>query len=376
MRICYVSSVLNIHDYRFLSALTQRNHDVYLVSYVASRQVSPIPEFIRDIKRLTIIHRGMALAAAHGLLFPVVVWDFRRLLKRLKPDILHTGWVTRDGFLGALSGFHPVLLMPYGSDILIEPYKSLLRRLIVKYAINKADMITCDCETVKNAIIEMTGFAQNKMVLFPWGIELEKFYPDRAKSIRVREKLAWANNKILIMNRSFESVYGVHYFIEALPEIVSEEPTTRVVLIGSGPLEQQLRALIADMKLNKVVTFVGRVPSDEMPEYLNAADVYVSTSLSDGTSSSLLEAMACALPVVVTEIPANKEWVINGRNGLFVSPKSPADVSRQVLTLLRASSLRHEMGKNNLAVARSKADWNKNVDKLEEMYRLLVSAAT
>jgi len=376
MRICYVSSVLNIHDYRFLSALTQRNHDVYLVSYVANRQVSPIPEFIRDIKGLTVISRGMALAAGHGLLFPVVVWDFRRLLKRLKPDILHTGWVTRDGFLGALSGFHPVLLMPYGSDILIEPYKSLLRRLIVKYAINKADMITCDCETVKNAIIEMTGFAQNKMVLFPWGIELEKFYPDRAKSIRVREKLAWANNKILIMNRSFESVYGVHYFIEALPEIVSEEPTTRVVLIGSGPLDQQLRALVAEMKLNKVVTFVGRVPSDEMPEYLNAADVYVSTSLSDGTSSSLLEAMACALPVVVTEIPANKEWVINGCNGLFVSPKSPADVSRQVLTLLRASSLRHEMGKNNLAVARSKADWNKNVDKLEEMYRLLVSAAT
>jgi glycosyltransferase involved in cell wall biosynthesis len=376
MKICYLSSILNIHDYRFLSALTQRNYDVHLVSYVANGQVSPIPGFIKDIKGLTIIHKRMALTAGHGSLFSLVVLDFRRLLKRLKPDILHTGWVTKDGFLGAVSGFHPVLLMPYGSDILIEPYKSLLRRLIVKYTINKADMITCDCETVKDAIIEMTGFAPNKMVLFPWGIELEKFYPDRAKSIRVRERLAWVNNKILIMNRSFESVYGIQYFIEALPKIVSKEPTTRVLLIGSGSLDEPLRALVADRKLETVVNFVGRVPSDEMPEYLNAADVYVSTSLSDGTSSSLLEAMACALPVVVTQIPANEEWVIEGRNGLFVSPKDSAEVSKQVLSLLGENSLRQEMGSNNLAVARSKADWNKNVNKLEGIYKRLCGSAT
>jgi glycosyltransferase involved in cell wall biosynthesis len=369
MKICYLSSTLNIHDYRFLSALTQRQYDVYLVSY--ANRVPHIPKIIKDIKGLTIIHKRFALITGYWSSFPFVVMDFRHLLKRLKPDILHTGWVTKDGFLGALAGFHPVLLMPYGSDILIEPTKSLLRRMIVKYAINRADSITCDCETVKNAIIEMTGFKDNKIVVFPWGIELGQFYPDPKQSGRVRERLAWIDNKILIMNRPFESVYGIRYFLEALPKILNEEPATRVVLIGTGSLEPQIRALVKDLKLSDVISFIGRVPNEEMAAYLNAADVYVSTSLSDGTSSSLLEAMACALPVVVTDIPANKEWVVDGHNGFLVQPRTPGEVSKQVLTLLKSRSLRKEMGQTNLALARNKADWNKNIDKLEGIYKSL-----
>lgn len=108
-----------------------------------------------------------------------------------------------------------------------------------------------------------------------------------------------------------------------------------------------------------------------MPDYLNAADVYVSTSLSDGTSLSLLEAMACALPVVVTEIPSNKEWVINGQNGFLAPPKNPNEVSKRVLTVLKNSNIREEMGQRNLSIAKDKADWIKNVDKLERIYESL-----
>lgn len=174
------------------------------------------------------------------------------------------------------------------------------------------------------------------------------------------------------MNRAFEPVYGTQYFIEALPQIVSQEPTTRVILIGSGSLEHRLRSLVADKCLDSYVTFVGSVPNEEMPAYLNAADVYVSTSLSDGTSSSLLEAMACSLPVVVTEIAANKEWVIDGHNGLFVHLRNSNEIATKVMTLLKDSNLRNLMGSNNLAIARDKADWEKNVDKLEAIYKLLV----
>ena len=239
MRIFYVSSGLNIHDYRFLSALMERNYDVYLISYVAKKRYPEIPGIIKGIQGLKIIHRKFEFSTGYGLFFPFVVLDFCNLIKKLNPDIVHTGWVPRDGFLGALSGFHPVLSMPWGSDILIEPERSLLRRTIIKYAIGKADMLTCDCETVKNKIIRMTGYDENKIVMFPWGIELDKFYPDPKKSVSIRERLKWVENKILIMNRSFESVYGIQYFIEALPEILREEPATRVILIGSGTLENK-----------------------------------------------------------------------------------------------------------------------------------------
>ncbi len=367
-----MSSDLKIHDYRFLSALIARQYDVYLVSYVAPKRYPTIPRIIRDIKGLNIIHRQFELTTGYTLFSPFVMLDFHRLLRSLKPDILHTGWVLRDGFLGALSGFHPVLLMPYGSDILIEPERSLLRRRVVQYAITRADIITCDCEAVKRKIIDMTGFEDHRIVVFPWGIELTSFYPDHTQALRIRQQLGWTNNKLLIMNRAFEPVYGTQYFIEALPQIVSQEPTTRVILIGSGSLEHRLRSLVADKCLDSYVTFVGSVPNEEMPAYLNAADVYVSTSLSDGTSSSLLEAMACSLPVVVTEIAANKEWVIDGHNGLFVHLRNSNEIATKVMTLLKDSNLRNLMGSNNLAIARDKADWEKNVDKLEAIYKLLV----
>ena len=125
------------------------------------------------------------------------------------------------------------------------------------------------------------------------------------------------------------------------------------------------------MNLSNFIKFIGKIPIEEMPDYLNAADVYVSTSLSDGTSLSLLEAMACALPVVVTEIPSNKEWVIDGYNGFLVPPKKPGEVSKRVLTLLKNSNTREDMGQKNLAIAKDKADWNKNVDKLEGIYKAL-----
>lgn len=374
MRICYLSSVLNIHDYRFLSALIGRKYDVYLVSYVSKKRYLEIPAIIRNIKGLKIIHRKFEFTTGYNFGFPFVIWDFCNIIKRIKPDILHTCWVSRDGFLGALSGFHPVLLMPYGSDILIEPETSLLRRKIAKYVIGKADMITCDCETVKNKIIRLTGYDKNKVVTFPWGIELDKFYPDAEKSVNIRKKLDWLDNKILIMNRAFKPVYGIQYFIEALPEIVSQEPATRVILIGSGILERQLHSLVTDLRLDGFVKFIGSIPIDEMPHYLNAADIYVSVSLSDGTSLSLLEAMACALPVVVTKIPANEEWVVDHYNGFLVQSKNPAEISKRILTLLQNSNIRDKMGQKNLAIARDKADWNKNVDKLEGIYKALLDS--
>jgi glycosyltransferase involved in cell wall biosynthesis len=371
MRICYFSHNLNVHDYRFLSALVERNYDVYLVSYVKKKSFTEIPKDIANIKNLKIIHRKYNFTQEYHFLFPAMVIDFRRLINKIRPDVLHSGYVLSDGFIGALSGFHPVLLMPWGSDILIEPKKSLLRRKIIEYTINKADFIACDCETVKNKIIQMTEFKEDRIVTFPWGVELDKFYPDPRKSVRIREKLEWFDNKILIMNRAFESVYGVQYFIEALPEILIREPETRVILIGTGTLEKQIRSLVTEMKLDEIIKFIGEVPIDEMPDYLNAADVYISTSLSDGTSLSLLEAMACALPVVVTEIPANKEWVIDGHNGFLVPPKNPREVSKRVLTLLKIGNLREDMKKKNLAIAKNKADWAKNVDKLEGIYKAL-----
>lgn len=110
-----------------------------------------------------------------------------------------------------------------------------------------------------------------------------------------------------------------------------------------------------------------------MPAYLNASDLYVSSSLSDGTSLSLLEAMACGLPVVVTDVPAILEWVADGENGLVVPRQSIEELAEAIVHLLENEDLAIEMGNKNLVIAKERADWNKNFQKLVQIYEKLLT---
>ena len=110
-----------------------------------------------------------------------------------------------------------------------------------------------------------------------------------------------------------------------------------------------------------------------MAEYYNASDIYVSTSLSDGTSVAMLEAMACGLPVVVSDVPSNYEWIDNGINGYIITRKDSSVLAERIIKLLNNENLQQEMGQRNLQIAKERADWEKNFDILEGIYQNLVS---
>ncbi|MFX0195747.1 MAG: glycosyltransferase family 4 protein [Candidatus Hodarchaeota archaeon] len=370
MKVCYVSSILNIHDLRFLSSLVNRNYEVYLVTYFPGE----LPRNILNMSKLHIIHKHQkslkSIQKFPALPYPL---HLKNLLKKIKPDILHTGYVWKDGFLGALSGFHPHLLMPWGSDILITPNKSIILRILTKYTISNADMITCDCQFVKNRIIDLSGYPDHRIITFPWGIELDKFRPKKKGGSKIKRMLGWQKKKVLIMNRNLEPVYGITYFLDALRTIVQEIPGVRVLMIGSGSLEQEVRSYITANKLTDNIHLTGKISIDEMPDYLRASDAYISPSLSDGTSVSLLEAIACGLPVVVTDLPAIREWVKDGINGFLVPEKDPDILAEKTIQLLKDDRIRGEMGQNNIKLAADRADWNKNFSILEDIYRNLVN---
>ena len=98
---------------------------------------------------------------------------------------------------------------------------------------------------------------------------------------------------------------------------LAEMPQAKFVIAGTGEQQAYLRELTHDLGVSNNTKFIGWVPRSELPKYLSSADVYVSSSLSDGTSNSLLEAMACGLAPIVTDIPANQTWIDDGKNGFF-----------------------------------------------------------
>lgn len=367
MRIAYLSRGNNVYDRRFLEKMLERGHKVFFISYHPSEKVKVegVENYFYNYPAMFRFPFARAFQTSLHL---------RKLLKQLGPDVLHTGWIPDHGFFGALCGFKPTLSMPWGSDILIKPKESFMQKIITGFTLRRADKITCDAEFVKKEIVRISGCLSDKVIVFPWGIDLKTFCPLDGKSV-IREKLGWQDKKILIMTRSMDkSLYGHETFISALPAIIEKIPDTRVILVGDGLLKEKIKKQVVALNLKDYIHFAGWINEGNMAEYLNAADIYVSVSISDGTSCSLLEAMACKLPVVVTDIPANREWVVDGQNGYLVPIKDVNLLSSTIIKILKNENLWESFGIKNRKIVEAKADWENNFSILEEIYTKLVDS--
>lgn len=359
MKICYVNKGISVHDQKFLAYLAnKRELDVHLISFYGKKL--PDLDGVR-IHQIPIPSPELA--------FPIACLMTPILIRKIKPDIVHAGYLLTYGFYAALAHYHPLLQMAWGSDVLIAP-KSRVYRPIVKYSLKHADLVTIDCEKGKKAIVKL-GYPVENIVVFPWGIDFKKFNP-RVDGKNVRKKLDWEDNLIIVCTRQHRPIYGMEYLIKAIPHVIRREPTARFLLIGSGPLTENLKQLVKELSVEKYVKFTGWIPNEELPKYLAASDIYVSSSLSDGTSVCLLEAMAVGLPVVVTDVDAILEWVTDGENGLVVPKKNPVALAKAICKLLEDDNLRKKFGEKNYKIARERASWDDNVKILEGMYQSLV----
>ena len=370
LKILYLSSAneqLGNHHHKFLQALVNANYDTYLVSY----HPLPVAKNILAINGLKVHHYPPNFI--HKALFFNRLFHFRRLIKKINPDILHSGNVSNISFLAALSGFHPLLVMPNGSDILVYPDKYRLIYSINKFVFSRTDWVTCDAEYVKTKIIDDYNYNPKKITTFPWGIELDIFKVINVSSVdSIRQKLGWENKVILISNRHFENVYDHKTLIKAFKLAFLKNNNLRLLLIGDGKLLDLIKELVTELKLNDFVYFTGRISRDEMVIRLNESDVFITTSLSDGTSVSLLEAFACKMPVIVSDIPCNNEWIENGENGYFATPGDFTSFSNYILKLSLNKKLRKKMAELNYKLAKDKADWRKNFNKLNDIYSQLM----
>ena len=390
LKILYANWPEGYHNLRFLEALIQK-YDVYTFFFdQTDRKIFRttgervrIPSEVKKIKfqdpPLLPIPLYIQLAnkkgsVAWGVKLVLRALIFRRCIRKLNPDLLIGNGVSGTnpyGFCSALSGHHPFLVLVWGSDILVEAKFSRIFRLIAKYILKKADGVIVDSEVQKKAAMEL-GCKKNKIWKSPWGIDLERFNPN-IDGLEVKRKLGWENNKIVIITRNHFPIYGIEYLIRAIPIVLKEVPEARFLIIGDGPLTNTLKKMTEELGVKHYTHFTGKVPNQQIPRYLRAVDIYVSTSFSDGTSASLLESMACGLPAVVTDIPANNEWIRNGKNGCLIPIKDSKALAKEISFLLKNNKMREIMGRNNIEIAKLRADWKKNVNVFYDAIQTLTA---
>jgi glycosyltransferase involved in cell wall biosynthesis len=369
MRVVYASDELGPHDQRLLGALAKSPHETHLLTFYNRAEM--LPDWLaRECPGVTVHHRRFPAYPELPGGSRIARWRdaaryrraFADMLKEIRPDLVHAGWVQSTGYAAALSGVHPLFLMPWGSDILVWPARSWRDRRKARIALRAADAIACDAEIVKQRIMELSGVAADRVSVFPWGVDLDRFHPAPAAPSRP---------PTVVMTRQMRDPYGVLDFAGAFPALRATVPEARLLLVGDGVQRPEVEAVLRP--LGDCWRIAGAVDNAAMPGLLGSGDVYASNSTTDGTSVSLLEAMACALPVVVTDLPANREWITEGENGFLVPVGDAPAMTDRIAHLLADPALRKTMGARNLAIARERADWKINARKMLEGYEAAVA---
>jgi glycosyltransferase involved in cell wall biosynthesis len=162
--------------------------------------------------------------------------------------------------------------------------------------------------------------------------------------------------------------------IRAIPIVLKEEPGTKFLIAGEGSEKVVLEKEVKNLNINSSVKFLGRVPHDQMPNLLSQADIYVSTSLYDGTSVSLLEAMGSGAFPVVTDIPANREWIINGENGFLISPHEPKSLASRIIDAIRNHELLQKGPTKNRLIVEQRALWSEYIKRIRSIYTNILNS--
>jgi glycosyltransferase involved in cell wall biosynthesis len=326
MRVLYVSRGYTPHDRRFLLALTGAGHTVGLLrTEDAARGAGSVPEGVV----------GLTGSIENALL-------------KFEPHVTQAGPVPTIAYLAAKANAHPLVAVSWGSDLLDLQEN---RRADAKFALEASNLFLCDSLEVAAAAKQISGIADNRIVEFPWGVELARFRPAPVRPAVMH----------LISTRSWEPGYGIETVLAAFAAARKSEPQLCLTLFGGGSLEARIRRFLVKNKLTQAVEVHGRVDEADLPIYLTAADVYVSAAPVDGSSISQLEALATGLPVIATDRRSNREWITPGINGWLAHPGDVHAFSQAMIEAAHASfDQRESMRAANLALARSRADWSRH----------------
>jgi glycosyltransferase involved in cell wall biosynthesis len=238
---------------------------------------------------------------------------------------------------------------------------------ITKFTLNHSTIFLGDCDAVRKKAIAF-GFPKQKIVQFPWGVDLHRFNPDRIQSLR--ERWGWQDNFVILSLRSWEPIYGVDTVVKAFCLAQKEQPNLRLLLLGNGSQAGIIRSLIESEGAAEKVFFGGQVSQKDLPRYYQSSDVYLSASHSDGSSVSLMEAMASGLPALVSDIPGNREWIIENENGWLFPDGDVSALKNQILQIYHQNNDLPRISLNARRQAEEKADWSKNFKQLLLAYQL------
>lgn len=228
--------------------------------------------------------------------------------------------------------------------------------------------IRYDCQISVDSSIKEYGNVNRNIVVIPNGVDIIRF--DSIGDLQGSN----GRFRIIYVGR-LHPQKGLKYLIEAAKEIVETERNIEFCIIGSGSLEKELRDQIERNGLEDYFIFMGRKPKEDLPQEYKRSDLFVLPSLYEGQPLTLLEAWAAKLPVVVTDVGGNSDFVRDGVNGYIVEPANAGELARAIKQALSNRDL-PEMGVRGYELVKNNYTWEKVAERTFEVYRKLVDGSS
>ena len=355
MKICYLGDALSPHVMKFVNYFAQMGNEIFIVSL---RKAEHNNAMVYLIPRRTPYKDMNYLLSLYWL---------KRIIKSIQPDILHAHYMTSFGLLGALIRFHPFILSAWGTDLLLVPKKSFLHRWLLRFTLKRADLIFADASFMKEELLRYGAVAE-KILICPFGVNLTIFNKigrefkdkDHYEILSMRTLIKNSNIDVIIKSMSILKDRGVNFILN---------------ITNRGAEEERLKRLTHDLELNAFINFLGFLKREDTYRYFKSSDIYISLTRSDGASVTLLEAMASGLLPIVSDIPANREWIDDGVNGFLVPLNDPVVLADKITLAIKCKDFRKRAADINQDLIKRRGELQKTMGIINHQYKLLFASS-
>ena len=349
MKLLMLAPASVIHTQRWVEALHERGIQLVL----ATQHDDASWQAPAGVKVVRLPHRG---TAGYFLNVPAL----RRLLRDERPDLLNAHYASGYGTMAALSDFQPWLLSVWGSDVYDFPDEGRLKGWLLRRNLRHADAVASTSEAMAQQVRRLVP-AIGPIAITPFGIDTDRFAPQPQP--QPHEGIVIGTVKTLAPK------YGIDPLLRAFAQVLSvAAPRTvlSLVIVGDGPQRAELEALSRALGIGAHVRFVGAVPHAEVPQWLNRFDLYVAASRLDSESFgvAVLEASACGLPVVVSDVGGLPEVVVQGETGCVVAREDVTALAQAIQRLVAAPELRRRFGAAGRERVLAHYGWPYSVDAM------------
>lgn len=289
------------------------------------------------------------------------IFPLRKIIRFFRPDIVHAHYATSYGLLGRFCGFHPFLLSAWGSDVMDFPQRGILHRILLRSNLKKADLVLATSPTIERYI---HAILKRDVVITPFGVDGNLFFSQQLPRKFGEETIVIGTIK------SLEPVYRIENIINAFAELRKRIPeqALHLLIAGDGTQRQVLEQKVNELGIANCATFLGKIEPSEVPYWHNQIDIFMNISAYESFGVSVLEAMACEVPVIVTDTGGLADLVDNGVHGFRVPLQPLSETVIAMQRLVENSALRRKMGRKGRERVLKSYSWQQNVDQMLKIY--------